>query len=222
MASKRIKSGVVPPSEAYNKLSESDKEVFDEKEETIKRLEDHRKNISLKGEEAYYNDKEKLRLARNVVKYFILSGYPYFTRRLKEGKELTLKFVEIIFTLQCKRPFFHVENSQGKVMCWNRPSLWDKDYIMYEWGHLKSINQNGDDAHKLENLCLQSARCNQHIQTSLDVEELKIYGGKLEAIIEDHLKRRDYFFSNDPSWKEFLDQLAEFHEVCRITSDIKK
>ncbi|OEE06368.1 hypothetical protein OC7_01995 [Vibrio cyclitrophicus ZF270] len=80
------------------------------------------------------------------------------------------------------------------------------DYIKYEWGHLKSRNQNGDAAYCAQNLCLQSARCNQHIQSSMNVEELKEYGGKLEQVISKNLDERASLFSSD-KWQELLTEL---------------
>jgi hypothetical protein len=79
------------------------------------------------------------------------------------------RFVDAIFATQDEKPFFHVD---GELLyCWNAPKDWDKDYIRYEWGHLSSRNQN-KVAHNIQNLCLQSARCNQHVQTSMDIDEV--------------------------------------------------
>ena len=73
---------------------------------------------------------------------------------------------------------FHVEGTE-LPLCWNAPKNWDLNYVKYEWGHLHSRDQNPVAAHRLENLALYSARCNQHIQTSMNTEELMTYGGVL-------------------------------------------
>lgn len=97
---------------------------------------------------------------------------------------------------------FHVEGTE-LPLCWNAPKDWEKDYIKYEWGHLLSRNQNAADAHRLENLALYSARCNQHIQTSLDVPELMIYGGIIAQRISIVLTRRRQMFSSD-AWAKVV------------------
>lgn len=84
---------------------------------------------------------------------------------------------------------FHVEGTE-LPLCWNSPKDWEKDYIKYEWGHLLSRNQNAATADRIENLALYSARCNQHIQTSLDVQELMIYGGIIAQRVSIVLTRR--------------------------------
>ena len=86
--------------------------------------------------------------------------------------ELIAQYVGLIFDTQDKLPFFHVAGPLP--YCWNSPKDWDKDYIRYEWGHLRSRNQN-DSPDKITNLCLQSARCNQHIQTAMDIDEVLIW-----------------------------------------------
>ena len=86
---------------------------------------------------------------------------------------------------------------------------WDVNYIKYEWGHLRSINQNPDSAFDVENLCLMSARCNQHIQSSLDIDELLAYGGALESVIRRNMAARDDLFASE-EWKSLLTRLSKF------------
>jgi hypothetical protein len=94
--------------------------------------------------------------------------------------------------------------------CWNAPKDWDKDYIRYEWGHLSSRNQN-EGAHHIENLCLQSARCNQHIQTSMDIGEVLFWleGSRVAERARVVLERRQQFFSSD-GWKDLFNELSRF------------
>ena len=89
---------------------------------------------------------------------------------------------------------FHVEGTE-LPLCWNSPKDWEKDYVKYEWGHLLSRNQNAAAADRIENLALYSARCNQHIQTSLDVQELMIYGGIIAQRVSIVLTRRRQLFT---------------------------
>lgn len=67
----------------------------------------------------------------------------------------------------------------------------DENYIRYEWGHLQSRNQNAD-ADQLENLALYSARCNQHIQTSMDISEVREWldGSRIARRIDEVVARR--------------------------------
>ena len=104
--------------------------------------------------------------------------------------------IRLLFEAQEERPFFHVEGTE-LPLCWNSPRDWDKSYIKYEWGHLRSRNQAQDKAHKLKNLGLYSARCNQHIQTSMHIEELMVYGGILAQRISNVLTNRRKLFSSE-------------------------
>ena len=113
--------------------------------------------------------------------------------------------VDAIFETQDQRPFFHIDDALP--FCWNAPKDWDKDYIRYEWGHLRSRNQNVD-AHAIENLCLQSARCNQHIQTSMDINEVLDWldGSRVAVRVREVLKKRDRLFASE-AWRALLDEL---------------
>ena len=118
------------------------------------------------------------------------------------------RFVDAIFNTQDRLPFFHIDNPLP--YCWNAPKDWDKDYIRYEWGHLSSRNQN-EGAHHVENLCLQSARCNQHIQTSMDIDEVLSWldGSRVAERGRTVLGRRQQLFGSD-SWHQLLDELSRF------------
>ncbi|OOF22975.1 hypothetical protein [Salinivibrio sp. IB872] len=169
----------------------------------MKSLLEHRENLK-NNVKAYEVDIE--RCYRTVVKHLKDVGYKRITFNRAES---TIKqFVELIFEAQHRKPFFHIESPTGLPYCWNSPSKngWDIDYIKYEWGHHESRNQNGDAAHCAQNLCLQSARCNQHIQSSMNVNELKEYGGKLEQVIDRNLENRRKLFSSD-EWKNLLMEL---------------
>lgn len=172
----------------------------------MKSLLEHRKNLK-KNTQAYEIDLE--RCYGTVVKHLKDAGYKRIT--LNRAGSLIKQFVELIFDAQDRKPFFHIQSKSGLPYCWNAPSKdgWDVDYIKYEWGHLQSRNQNGDAAFCVQNLCLQSARCNQHIQSSMNVDELKEYGGKLELIINKNQKQREDLFSTN-KWQNLLKELEQW------------
>lgn len=149
------------------------------------------------------------RCYETVVKHLKDAGYKRITYLRAKG--LVEKYVNFIFDAQGNKPFFHIVTENGLPFCWNSPSKggWDIDYIKYEWGHLSSWNQNGDAAFCIKNLCLQSARCNQHIQSSMNVEELLAYDGKLREVIELNISKRNYLFESEP-WLALEKELAQW------------
>jgi len=169
----------------------------------LKSLLEHRQSLS-KNPEAYCHDIS--RCYGTAVKHMKDAGYKKIT--LNRAPQEVKDFVDYIFESQDKQPFFHIESESGLPFCWNSPSKngWDIDYIKYEWGHLNSRNQHGSAALSIENLCLQSARCNQHIQSSMNVDELKAYEGKLREVIEKHEVKRKKLFDSE-NWKKLLDRL---------------
>jgi len=170
-------------------------------------LRQHRERLAEAGSEAYLKDIE--RCYGSVVPHLKKSGYKKVT--LKRCGGLIEDFVDMIFSAQGKRPFFHIEAELP--FCWNtrRYGGWHLSYIKYEWGHLNSINQNINSAHNIENLCLQSGRCNQHIQSSLNANELISYGGKLEKIINKNLESRKLLFAS-AEWASLLEKLDKFKD----------
>jgi hypothetical protein len=70
----------------------------------------------------------------------------------------------MIFEAQGNKPLFQFGN---EITSWNRPSYWNLNYLKYEIGHKTPVNAGGT-SHP-ENLCFMSARCNQHIQSSLEM-----------------------------------------------------
>ncbi len=169
------------------------------------KLIDHRRALS-DNEEAYTHeiqDKNIERLVKSLVPHLKKAGFSVtFRGSLGSLSEI----IKCLFVAQDHRPFFHVEGTE-LPLCWNSPRDWDKDYIKYEWGHLRSRNQAQDKAHKLENLGLYSARCNQHIQTSMHIEELMVYGGILAQRISNVLTaRRKLFESNE--WQAIVSDIS--------------
>ena len=122
----------------------------------------------------------------------------------KHGSALA-KAITLLFETQDQRPIFHVEGTE-LPLCWNSPRDWDKNYIKYEWGHLRSKNQNPLDSVGLESMALYSARCNQHIQSSMNIEELMIYGGVLAQRISSVLTKRRVLFASI-EWQNIMNEL---------------
>ncbi|MDO6688125.1 MULTISPECIES: hypothetical protein [unclassified Agarivorans] len=172
----------------------------------MKSLLEHRKNLK-NNEEAYSKDIE--RCYGTVVKHLKDSGFKKIT--LNRAPSEIKEFVNLIFKSQNFKPFFHIESTSGLPYCWNSPAKdgWDIDYIKYEWGHLNSKNQNGDAALCAQNLCLQSARCNQHIQSSMNIDELKEYGGKLEEVINQNQSSRNALFKSD-EWLSLINRINKW------------
>jgi hypothetical protein len=167
------------------------------------KLIDHRKFLSENSKAYIYEieDENIERLVKSLVPHLKNAGLKVSPS--KNFKELST-IIKLLFSAQDDRPFFHVEGTE-LPLCWNSPRDWDKNYIKYEWGHLRSRNQAESDAHKLENLGLYSARCNQHIQTSLHIEELMVYGGILAQRISNVLTARRKLFAS----KEWADVISK-------------
>src|SRR5713226_2311724 len=163
----------------------------------------HREALA-KNPAAYSTDLP--RIQQTAVGHLKRCGFHHVTR--SRCASLVDIFVSAIFDTQDRRPFFHVESALP--FCWNRPTDWDKDYIRYEWGHLRSLNQN-EDAHEITNICLQSARCNQHIQTSMDIAEVLewLKGSAVAVRVKSVLERRQRLFAST-EWKQLLTDLEAF------------
>lgn len=142
---------------------------------------------------AYLKDLENDRLVKTIINH-IKADHSNIRFDLNKRKILK-KIINLIFETQDKRPFFHVEGTE-LPLCWNRPSDWDCNYIKYEWGHLLSINQNPENQNSIENLGLYSARCNQHIQSSMNIQELMVYGGLISTRINNVLTKRRLLFES--------------------------
>jgi len=170
----------------------------------IRKLIDHRREIE-KNKDAYTFDLKNDRLVQTFLNHI---KKDYEGIRFNESKKDILKNIILqIFQAQDNRPFFHVEGTE-LPLCWNRPADWNCNYIKYEWGHLLSKNQSVGKYNLIENLGLYSARCNQHIQSSMNIQELMVYGGLIAQRISNVLtQRRKLFESNH--WKELLNKIEE-------------
>lgn len=133
-----------------------------------------------------------------------------FRLSLKKHGKLLRAYILLLFEVQDRQPIFNIDKTD-LPLCWNRPRDWELNYIKYEWGHLSSINQNIESAHRLTNLGLYSARCNQHIQASMDIEELLPYKGGLGERIEKVMSQRQKLFNSD-KWRELEEKIQTFRK----------
>ena len=88
------------------------------------------------------------------------------------------KMGNLVFENQGNKPIYEYKDTLPRA--WNSPMKggWEKNYIKWEIGHLQSLNQGG--LNNPENLSFQSARCNQHIQSSMNYDETTEYNCKQE------------------------------------------
>ncbi len=168
------------------------------------KLIEHRKIIN-QNPDAYDTDLKNDRLVKSIINH-IRDDF-FGVRFDKEKKEILKEIVFLLFEAQEHRPFFHVEGTE-LPLCWNRPSDWDINYVKYEWGHLLSQNQMTEKSSSIENIGLYSARCNQHIQSSMNIQELMVYGGLLAQRISNVLTNRRILFASN-NWKQLIEKLKE-------------
>lgn len=168
------------------------------------KLIEHRQVIN-NNPEAYETDLNGDRLVKSIINHIRedFEGVRFDSKKKVILKEIVL----LLFEAQEHRSFFHVEGTE-LPLCWNRPADWDIDYIKYEWGHLLSQNQRPEKSSSIENIGLYSARCNQHIQSSMNIQELMVYGGLLAQRISNVLTKRRILFVSE-KWKELLEELKK-------------
>lgn len=184
--------------------NETEKKIPKKRKKTEYKLNDHRKSL-MDNPNAYTEHlKEKSLTLIDILKG---SGYHKMDRSKPESELLALDITMAIFNAQGCKPYFHIEGELP--FCWNVTKEWGKNYIVYEWGHMNSKHNHDKKAKVLKNLCLQSQRCNQHIQSGLDIEDLKKYGGKIEEVI---IKNQDSFekLYNSQEWKLLEERLNNF------------
>lgn len=168
------------------------------------KLIEHRQVIN-SNPNAYETDLKSDRLEKSIINHIRtdFEGVRFDNKKKAVLKELVL----LLFEAQEHRPFFHVEGTE-LPLCWNRPADWDIDYIKYEWGHLLSQNQRPEKSSSIENIGLYSARCNQHIQSSMNIQELMVYGGLLAQRISNVLTNRRLLFSSE-KWCKLIEELKK-------------
>ena len=135
----------------------------------------HRTNL-LANDNRYIQDKSR------AINQFAEKSYKYYGSCGKNKKiiiSLLKQLGELVFESQEYKPLYEYKDDLPRA--WNSPMNggWKIDYIKWEIGHLISVNQGG--LNNPENLSFQSARCNQHIQTSMNYFETTEYNCKEEV-----------------------------------------
>ena len=135
----------------------------------------HRENL-LKNHNRFLEDKERaiIKFAETAYKFYGNCG-----TNKKKIMPLLKNLGCLAFEAQESKPIYDYEDTLPRS--WNSPSNggWKVNYIKWEIGHLISSNNGG--LNNPENLSFQSARCNQHIQTSLNYNETTEYNCKEEV-----------------------------------------
>lgn len=111
-----------------------------------------------------YNTHHKEKAISNFVKMHATKAYP----KNKNKIFLLTEAAEMVWKAQEGKPMFDFILSDGLPSAWNRPQYFADNYIHYEIGHI--IPRNAEGESKINNLCFMSARCNQHIQSSLNMD----------------------------------------------------
>ena len=169
---------------------------------------EHRRMIAA-NPTAFTQDIERLCKAGGAIEGHLRKcGVKNITKKRDYIKQLVLMLLEA----QDFEPFLYigdaVTDGVAASMVWNMPSDWDLDYIKYEWGHLRSVNMNGENAHEIENLSLQSAHCNRNVQNALNIDEVRFIGGKYEEVIDRRMIKREEMFKSE-RWKEIKEILMK-------------
>ncbi len=167
------------------------------------KLSDHRQALANNTAAYTYEIEHNIdRLVSTLIPHLRTSGVKLSR---KKHRDVLANIIAMFFDAQEKTPIFHVEGTE-LPLCWNSPRDWDKNYIKYEWGHLRSKNQNPTLLPGIENFALYSARCNKHIQSSMNIEELMIYGGILAQRVSNVLTKRRILFASK-IWRDEIEKL---------------
>jgi len=129
-------------------------------------LQKHRENLA-QNDLRFSQDKD--RAIENWVKEALKEVNTTNNNR-NQAKIILNYLANMVWEAQGGVPLFQFDSNSNLPMSWNRPQDGEKNYIRYEIGHMISRNCGGGS--NVENLCFQSARCNQHIQTSLSLNEV--------------------------------------------------
>lgn len=138
-------------------------------------LTQHRTNL-LNNPNRFTHDRDR------AIKRFAETAYKSYGCCGKNKKviiPLLIQLGKLLFENQENTPIYEYQDILPRS--WNSPKNggWELNYIKWEIGHLKSINQGG--TYEPENLSFQSARCNQHVQTGLSYFETTEYNCKEEV-----------------------------------------
>jgi len=124
-------------------------------------------------EEGY--DKAKLNWVRHAYGFY---RHSLSSRDAKQELRQQLSVMaELTFDAQFRRPLFEIDDL---CFAWNSPRFFSDNFIRYEIGHLSPRNKGGLST--VSNLSFQSARCNQHIQSALNIEDVLFLIGHHKSV----------------------------------------
>ncbi len=110
---------------------------------------------------------------------------------------------DLVWEAQGGKPLFQFDSHKGLPMSWNRPQDGELNYIRYEIGHM-TPRLSGGTSHP-NNLTFQSSRCNQHIQSSLDIDEVLVYFKQITEVNERYNNLIELHNSNE--WNKTLGRI---------------
>jgi hypothetical protein len=97
--------------------------------------------------------------------------YPHLRKmKMSSTKPQRVQFVKELMEKQ-KNTCAFGKNVDGKY-CWNEPKDSEKKYLKLQWGHIKPRCRTVE-TQTIKDLCLLCARCNNQIQTSRHLCQLK-------------------------------------------------
>ena len=142
-----------------------------------------------------------------AIKNWISHSWSYTKDKVLGNKRhyhnLLEDMAEMVWEAQDGKPLFQFESSSGLPMSWNRPQNGEEDYIRYEIGHINP-KLSGGNSHP-NNLTFQSARCNQHIQSSLGLDEVTLYFASIPEVTD--RINRVFQLHSSIAWKQKLSKL---------------
>jgi len=167
--------------------------------EDTKNLHSHRNAIK-DNSIAFSEDKE--RALENMTKH-IWNWVKIVSPDAKKNqiKNYLLELAIMIFEAQGQKPLFQFGE---EITAWNRPGDWNYNYIRYEIGHKTPINAGGT-SHP-ENLCFMSARCNQHIQSSLEMHNVLDWYFSNNTEVQDRVNSLEELYKSE-EWKNIIVQI---------------
>ena len=165
-------------------------------------LTEHRKNIS-DNKDAFVQDKD--RAIANWIKHCWTYVRSHGSLSKRESTPILEEMAELVWNAQMGMPLFQFNaSSTGLPMSWNRPQDGELNYIRYEIGHIHPQLEGGES--NPENLTFQSARCNQHIQSSLDIDEVMTYFDNVSEVKSRMNHLNDLYHSE--IWTSLKDSLG--------------
>ncbi len=167
--------------------------------EETKSLRNHRESIKSNAN-SFFED--KARAFDNMTKH-IWDWVKIVNPNVKKNKikNILLEIASMIFEAQGEKPLFQFGE---EITAWNRPADWSYNYIRYEIGHKTPMNAGGT-SHP-ENLCFMSARCNQHIQSSLEMHNVIDWYFSNNTEVQNRINNLEELYKSD-IWKEKINQI---------------